>query len=84
MSPADAAAVASICACLLGVVNTIGQVYLGRKAASTHNLVDGMAKRNVRRARAEGVASATSKPPPPGMSMSGTPIIPPTQYKPLG
>jgi hypothetical protein len=57
VSPEDAAAIASVCACVVGVVNVIGQVVLNRHVEKVHKTVNGMSTRRARRARAEGVAS---------------------------
>ena len=57
MTAETAAAIASVCACIIGVANVVGQVLVSRHVHQVHRLVDGLSTRRARRARAEGVAS---------------------------
>lgn len=65
MNPNDAAAIAAVCAALVGLATVVGQVMVSRQVHKVHTLVDGMAARRVRRARAEGVASVAKAHPGP-------------------
>jgi inosine-uridine nucleoside N-ribohydrolase len=73
----DAAAIASVCGALVGVVTVAGQVYLARQARATHKMVNGMASRRRRTDRAEGarLAGAADKPiAAAAMGKAGTPV----------
>lgn len=73
MDAADAAAIASICGAIVGIVTVGGQVFLARQARATHKMVNGMAARRKRTDRAEGAKLALS-----GEPHVGVPTAAPT------
>lgn len=61
MDAADAAAIASVCAAVVGVATLATNVYLAKQGEKIHGLVNGMSERRARTARAAGVAEGRRK-----------------------